>query len=274
MKRLFFSCLVGMLAIGGFDRLAEAEHPEFLRHYHIVPRLSTLGITGGLAGVHERYRLIGEYDLHTGFHHEPIGIHHDTTGGSFASFENAEVWGSIISDHPTIAIVLDVDERLNLEGLKGEQLPVAAPFDVYKFTGQTRDGSDLTLFASLIGHWMYVRGQSSPPEGGSDYFDYQLRMVARSRPFADHNDDGVVNAADYALTRDRMANSLLGSELSDWRSQFGELRPDFSEADAFMSAALGSSATAMPVPEPGSIALVVVCATLLAGARVVRRRTI
>lgn len=256
MKRLFFSCLVGTIALSGFlDRLAVAEHPEFLRHFHIVPRLSRLGITGGFAGVNERYRLIGEYDFASGYDHG------DPWGG-FASFENAEVWGSLISDLPTIAIVLDVDERLNLEGLKGERLPVAAPFDVFKFTGQTSDGSDLTLFASVLGPWMYVRGGSFPPQGGADFFDYHLRMVARSRPFADMNDDGVVDLADYTVLRDSLGGASAsaavdGIGVSEWRTQFGEQVPDFGTVDAIADAAFAKSGSGTAaVPEPSAIVLV------------------
>ena len=272
MKRLVFSCLIGMVAVGGLlGRAAQAEHPEFLRHFQIVPRLSTLTVTGGFAGVHERYRLIGEYDLHYGFHH-------DTTPGSFASFANAEVWGSIISDLPTIAIVLDVDERLNLEGLKGEQLPVAAPFDVYKFTGPTADGSDLTLFAAVLGPWMYVRGESQPPPGGSDFFDYHLRMVARSRPFADFNDDGVVNLADYAVLRDSQASATAsgaidGAGWSDWQSQFGERVPDFGGLDAIADAAFASAASTAPIPEPSAVVLAFLGLLLCARANTLRRQT-
>ncbi|MEX2168040.1 MAG: hypothetical protein WD851_01905 [Pirellulales bacterium] len=270
MKRLVFSCLVGMLAVGvPLVPVVQAEHPEFLKHFQIVPRLSTLGITGGFAGVHERYRLIGEYDFHYGFHH-------DTIPRSFASFENAEVWGSIISDLPTIAIVLDVDERLNLEGLKGEQLPVAAPFDVYKFTGPTSDGSDLTLFAAVRGPWMYVRGGSQPPQGGADFFDYHLRMVARSRPFADFNDDGVVDLADYTVLRDSQASATAsgaigGTGWSDWQSQFGERVPDFGALDDVADAAFAGAASGVAVPELSSVVLMLLGALLLARVIVWRR---
>lgn len=279
MKRLFLSCLVGTVVIGSVTaRVAEAEHPEFLTPYRVVPRLSTLGVTGGFAGVHERYRLIGKYDLHTGFHHDT-----HTTPYSFASFENAEIWGSLISDHPTIAIVLDVDEALNLEGLRGEALPVAAPFDVYKFTGKTQEGSHLTLFASLIGPWMYVRGASTPPDGGADFFDYDLRMVAHRRPFADHNGDGRVDAADYVALRDRggMGDHLGGAgavssvAYLDWRDQFGQGIPDFSDIDAMFSSMLASEGAASTsstlIAEPATLFLSFLAAGLFCGFAILRR---
>jgi hypothetical protein len=279
MKRLFLSCLVGLVVIGiATARAAEAEHPEFLTSYHVVPRLSTLGVTGGFAGVHERYRLIGEYDLHTGFHHDT-----HTTPNSFASFENAEIWGSLISDHPTIAIVLDVDEALNLEGLRGEALPVAAPFDVYKFTGKTQEGSQLTLFASLIDAWMYVRGASIPPDGGADFFDYELRMVAHRRPFADHNGDGRVDAADYAALRDRLGSThdlaagavADSSMLLDWQHQFGQETPEFGAIDALLGSMLASegaaSASSTLIPEPATLLLSFLAAGLFCGFAILRR---
>ena len=256
MKRLFFACLVGMFALGGFtSRATQAEHPDFVHHFHVVPQLSRLVITGGFAGVHEPYLLTGEYDFaHGSDHGTGPGL------GSFARFENAEIWGSLISDLPTPAIVLDVDERLNLEGLKGEQLPVAAPFDVFKFRGDTPDGSHLVLFASVLGPWMYVRGQSHPPQGGADFFDYHLRMVGRSpRPFADFNHDGIVSAADYTVFRDSQGSatgaSIDGAGLSDWKSQFGEQVPDFKFVDDIADAEFTGSASAAAVPEPSSVAL-------------------
>ena len=259
MKRLVFSCLVGMIAVaGGMGQIAVAQTAADVDHYRILPRLSTLHITGGFAGVHEHYRLIGEYDLR-----------HSASMGA-ARFANAELWGSIISDLPTPAIVLDVDERLNLEGLKGEQLPVAAPFDVYKFTGPTADGSDLTLFAAVLGPWMYVRGESQPPPGGADFFDYHLRMVARSRPFADFNDDGIVDLADYTVLRDSQTSATVsaaidGASWSDWQSQFGERVPDFRAIDAMADGDFKRSAAA--VPEPGAAMLAVLGAVLFSRIR-------
>ena len=153
--------------------------------------------TGGFAGFDWRFRLLGKYDL----------VHGDAAG-TRAKFANAEIWGSRISDGPVTADVLDVDRVFNLAGLKGESVPVAAPFDVYRFTGETADGSSVNLFASVFGPWMYVRGGTQPPPGSADFFQYDIRMLARSRPFADFNDDGRVDGADYVLARKASATGI------------------------------------------------------------------
>jgi hypothetical protein len=207
-----------------------------------------------------RYRLSGEYDF--------------DRGGDFnrmASFENAEVWGSLISDLPTPAVVIDVDEILNLDGLKGTQLPVAGPFDVYRFEGRTADESSVELFATLIGPWMYLRGDTDPPPGSADFFEYQIRALARRGRSADLNEDGVVDSADYVLARDTSGlsgNDLArGAGLAEWREQFGETIPDLTEMDAMMGAALASFVSAGAVPEPSSLAIVFVAAAILTTAR-------
>jgi PEP-CTERM motif len=268
MKRISFACVVVVLTtIGLLTTASRAQTPpEFLDHYRVLPRLSTLHQTGGIAGFDLRYRLLGKYDFQ-----------HGLGWTSTASFDNAEIWGSAISDGPTPAYVIDVDQLLNLEGLKGEALPVGAPFDVYRFRGETANGSAVQLFASVIGPWMYVRGGTLPPPNSADYFQYDVQMVARSRPFADFNDDGVVDAADYTILRNSGDMSGAGSAASDsisagagyeeWKAQFGETVPDFAAMDATLSAAAAGFGAASATPEPASLSLVLIGGLLLAGWR-------
>jgi hypothetical protein len=252
MQRLFFVCLaVASIAVCLSAQPSIAQDPPaVLDYYRLLPRLSTLRQTGGFAGAENRYRLIGEYDFR-----------HGRGRDAMAAFENAEIWGSLISDQPTPAYVLDVDEILNLEGLKGEALPVGGPFDVYRFRGVTSDESTVELFAAVIGPWMYLRGATEPPPGSADFFTYQLRALARSGPFADFNGDGVVDAADYvALRRNGGAagdESSAGAGFAEWRQQFGERAPDVEAMDAMMSAAMASAATTAAVPEPACLGLAI-----------------
>ena len=197
MKRLTLAFVASTIfAVGLSARPAGAQDPSVnLDHYRILPRLSTVHQTGGIAGFDIRYRLMGKYDL-------VHGVGPSTTGTSTrAKFDNAEIWGNPISDGPVPAIVLDVDEVFNLERLKGEALPVAAPFDVYRFTGETADGSSVNLFASVIGPWMYLRAERSRRRVRPTFSQYRVQWLARSRPFADFNDDGRVDAADFVLSR-------------------------------------------------------------------------
>jgi hypothetical protein len=252
MKRFILTGLaLAFVAIGFATRPAGAQDPStVLNHYRVLPRFSTVHQTGGFAGFDWQYRLLGEYDLARG-----------NNLGTRAKFANAEIWGSRISAGPVTADVLDVDRVFNLEGLKSELLPVAAPFDVYRFSGETSDGSSVNLFASMIGPWMYVRGGTQPPPGSADFFQYQIRMLARSRPFADFNDDGQVDSADFVLARNRAAG---GTDIHDWREQFGEVVPDVAAMDRQLSAAVGSGSS---IPEPSSLALLVI-GTLLGCRRV------
>jgi hypothetical protein len=192
-----------------------------------------------------------------------------------ARFEHAEIWGTQISDLPTPAYVLDVDEILNLEGLKGEALPVAAPFDVYKFTGETSDKSSVTLFAAVLGNWMFVRGDTEPPPGSADFFTYHVNWLARSRPFADLNGDGTVDAADFVVLRHAESQGLgvgskedgtVGVGYADWAQQFGETLPDFRLMDAALSSAMGSASSAA-IPEPASVCLALLGGMLVAPSR-------
>ena len=272
MKRFFLVCLIVVPAAGGLiTQSSRAQDPaEILDHYRLLPRLSTLHQTGGIAGIDQRYRLIGKYDFR-----------HGSGWTAKASFENAEIWGSLISDLPAPAYVIDVDEILNLEGLRGEALPVAAPFDVYQFSGLTSDGSSVELLAAVIGPWMYLRGATQPPAGSADYFTYHIQALARSRPFADFNGNGVVDAADYVMLRNSDAagsgvgiagndDVTAGAGLAEWAQQFGETVPDLTTMDAVMGAAMGSLVTTAAVPEPASVSMAVFGGLILAGLR--RRR--
>jgi hypothetical protein len=270
MKRLTLACLaLTIIAVGLSTRPAGAQDAgSILDHYRVLPRFSTVHQTGGIAGFDIRYRLMGAYDL-------VHGVAASTnTAGTRAKFANADIWGNPISDGPVPAIVLDVDEVLNLERLKGESLPVAAPFDVYRFTGETSDGSSVNLFASVIGPWMYLRGGTQPPPGSADFFKYQVQWLARSRPFADFNDDGRVDAADFVLRRKADAAGTTfspddissGAGIDDWRLQFGETVPDLAAMDRQLSVALGSGSA---IPEPTSAALLTI--GVLLGCRLFRR---
>jgi hypothetical protein len=266
MKRtLLLGILIGLTTLTWLSTASRAQDPaDRLDHFRLIPRFSTLHTTG-IEGPDQRYRLMGEYDFRRHFD-EPMQ----------AEFEQAEIWGSLISDLPTPAIVLDVDELLNLEGLKGEALPVLAPFDLYKFTGETSDGSSVELFAAMLRHWTYVAGQTEPPPGTSDFGMHRFRWLARSRPLADLNGDGVVDAADSVVFRAAEKIGLVaGSELdgtagatSDhWREQFGEAIPDLAMIDAVIGDAAANAESSAAIPEPTALHIAVIACVLLVNGR-------
>jgi len=243
-RNVLWSLLLVLAGTGFFAVPSNAQSSVgILDHYTLLPRYSTLQQSGGFAGRQTDYLLTGKYDL----------LRSASAG---AKFQNAEVWGSIISPYPTTAMVFDIDRLLNLEGLQGQALPVAAPFDVYEFTGKIADGSSIRLYGSFIGPWMYLRGSTTPPPNTADYFTYQLKALARTRPFADANNDGAVDAADYVMLRtNAAAMSSSQPTLDDWFQQFGETVPDLNAYDAMLSAAVGSLAPAAAVPEPSLCAI-------------------
>jgi hypothetical protein len=265
MKRVHPVWLAALLiAAGLLAQSGRAQDPvEILEHYRLLPRASVLHQTGGIAGVHQRYRLTGEYDFRHGL--RPL---------SMASFENAEIWGSLISDLPTPAFVIDVDEILNIEGLEGRLLPFGGPFDLYEFRGKIGDGSSIHAHAAVLGRWMYMRGFTDPPPNSADFFEYRFHTLARRGPSADLNDDGVVDAADFVAMRDEdrvgrdIRNGLtIGAGLADWRQQFGETTPDLAMMDSMMSSALASFISVTSVPEPAGFYLAVCAGLLIAGVR-------
>jgi hypothetical protein len=251
-----------MLLIGGLlNQSSRGQDPvEILEHYRLLPRVSVLHQTGGIAGVDQRYRLTGEYDFRHGL--RPL---------STAGFENSEIWGSLISDLPTPAFVIDVDEILNIDGLEGKSLPSRGPLDLYEFRGKTGDGSSIHAHAAVLGRWMYMRGFTEPPPNSADFFEYRFKTLARRGPSADVNDDGVVDAADFVAMRDvdgvgrNFRKDLsIGADLSEWRRQFGEATPDLTVMDTMLSSALASFVTVASVPEPTSLSLAFVAGILVA----------
>ncbi len=268
MRRLFFAYLSAVLVVVSVatQRGVAQQDVSILDHYRVVPQRSTLHKTDGAAGLDSLYRLTGDYD----FAHSAL----PTIG---AKFVNANIVGTPIPPGPTAAAnVIDVDQLLNLDGLTGKLLPVAAAFNVYQFQGHAADGSAVNLYASVLGPWMYLRGGTQPPASSADYFTYQLRALARTGPFADLNGDGVVDASDYALLRKSGfaggIDAATGASFADWRQQFGEAMPDLNAMDAMINTALGSGVAASSVPEPGCLGLVVFGGMLVAGRRSSRRR--
>jgi hypothetical protein len=179
-----------------------------------------------------------------------------------------------------LAYVLPLDQTLNLSGLTGWQLPVAAPFDVYQFDGTTQDGSTVKLIAAEIGPWLHLRGETTPPPGSADFFEYELKAVARRRPFADFTQDDAVDNADLATWSSRYGlkatalDSLAqgdanedgvsdGADFLEWQRQAGEVAPALASLDAMVDAALATlavngTASLAAVPEPGSLGLLVI----------------
>jgi hypothetical protein len=107
---------------------------------------------------------------------------------------------------------------------------------------------------------MYMRGQTTPV--AIDGTKYRIRALAHERPFADFNDDGVVDGED--LARWKAPAGHLNSNFLLWQRQFGEAPPLEAEFEAAIAAA---SANESGIPEPTTLSLVAAGAVLLASFR-------
>jgi hypothetical protein len=272
MKRYFSILLIASfcIALAGVApsvATAQVELKPGRTSYRFLPRYSVLHESGGIYPREVDFRVFGTYD----FVIEPSPL--DVWPPIYdARFDEVEAWGS----HPILAYVLPLNKVLNLEGLKGQQLPVAAPFDVFRFEGTTQDGSSVELFASIIGPWMRLRGGTMPPPGSADMFEYSIRALAHERPFADFDDSGSVDWSDlskwqsgYSTTTPSLEPERVGDANGDrvvdgadflsWQQQVGLADAPLAELDAAMDAALASlTANISAAPEPSAASLVAI----------------
>lgn len=238
------SLLLLTLAVGGAAAASQsvrADPPDVLRQYRFLGSLSQLRATGGIAGIDVAYDVSGTFDLITGWEYRsdppPLSLH------AYARFDQVDAWAS----HPLLdGLPLNLDRVLNLTGLRGELLPVGAPFDVYEFTGKTEDGSAVRLVGRLLGQWLALDGQTTPPPGSADFLAYELRSWARLRPFADFDVDDAVGDGDLTVWEQHFGavlppasdppwiwgdadedGAVDGADLLLWQRQYGETPPVF-----------------------------------------------
>ncbi|WP_425399834.1 PEP-CTERM sorting domain-containing protein [Aeoliella sp.] len=267
--------LVALVLIGLSSSAVAEEAPDvldLLPRYHLLPRHSYVQQSGDDLERDILWRARGSY----GFMATQLTIY--PAPPPRASFYNPEIWGTIVSGGPAITLALDVDSKFNLDGLRGTLVPTLRPYgDLYHFTGFAEDNLAVDLYALQQGNWMYLKGTSYTTTDFGPYEEYNIRALARTRPWADLNDDGRVNIADYVMMRNHQGSDLdaltlgdaEGVTMADWKSQFGETMPSMDDFDATMASAISSmSALAVAIPEPTSVGL------LLAGALglLIRRR--
>jgi len=257
--RTRFSALVllcvSVLATQANSAGAQDFFPSHTRHYKFLPRLSTLNQSGGFAGVNIDYNVVGTYDFITT--PSPLAVYPPIIIGDFDNVVAAGVRGFQ-------NFALKLDAAINLSGLHGSS-QFNGPTNVFRFRGETGDGSKVELWAATRGPWMYMRGGTTPPPPPpehADYFVYHIKALAHERPFADFNDDGVVDGADLATWT--VPTGHLNSDFLSWQQQFGEAPPEEAEFEAAIAAA---GALAAAVPEPGSLALVLGGIILLTASR-------
>lgn len=254
--------LVALLAASAVAQTVSTDH------YRFLPKLSVLNQSGGFGGFDVDHRVMGTFDFEI-----EIGPTDVSPTEYVAKFSDVNAWAS----HPILAYVLPLNQTLNLEGLVGRKVPVAAPIDIYRFDGETNDGSSVELYAAQIGPWLHLKGTTTAPPNSADFFEYELKAVARRTPFADFDGNSSVDSIDLAKWAGRFglkttAGDTLGqgdanndgvtdgADFLAWQRQVGEVVPTAESLDALVEAALAtvrpaSQSSIAAVPEPATLSL-------------------
>jgi hypothetical protein len=246
-----------------------ADPPDIIAAYRFAPRVSTIV---PIANPDHELNVYGTFDFIRGWDYrdDPPSI------VRYADFENVRAW----AQNPlSLAPSLDVDGIFNLSGLQGVELPTASIFEVSKFDGKNLAGDQVELFVSVLGRWLYLRGDArfaDQPERG-----WRVNALARQRPFADFDEDGDVDADDLTAWKDRAGlwtglndadgdDFQTGADFLYWQQQLGETPPSPAAFEAAINAALAASAAA--VPEPAALTIVAALALLASASRFRRPR--
>lgn len=208
---------------------------------------------GGFAGLNLRLPISGSFDFVTGFRYEFPNLQ------PYAAFTNVEATAA----DPTgiTPFSFDIDSSLNLSGLEGLPLPVGAPFNVYRFDGEDGQGAPMELFVAELDRWLYLRGGNDP--GCCDFFQYEIRAVARQTPFPDFNDDAVVDDVDLMEWESHYgeATGMSGGDFLAWQRELGAEAPTIEYFESLIDAAISSqtSVASVTVPEPQTLFLALCC---------------
>jgi hypothetical protein len=259
------SALFFLAALVGSQALAQVEDdlrrpPDILRHYRFIPSRSSLEVTGGFAGIEQKFFPRGTFDIHTGYREEPRSMGPLPLYVPFAKFENVRSW--LVPDS-RLDYVWDTDDTLNLSGLDGTFRP-GEPNHLF-FRGEDGQVQPFKLMAVQRGRLLHLVGENDP--GCCDFFHYKFDAFAHLAPYADFNIDGRVDRADLGVLMANMGKraeaSLVegdadgdgdvdGDDFLTWQREIGEATPLSAFADDSLDDA---SLNAGAVPEPATLAI-------------------
>jgi hypothetical protein len=247
---------------------AGAQPPDLLRGYRFLPRHSTLSVSGGFAGLDLDLPIFGRFGFVTGFHSDspsPLPVLQP-----FARFVNVEAEAINPADFGPYSF--DIDETLNLSGLRGRPGPLALPLPNWSFEGVDGQEAPMSLLAIEVGRWLVMFGHNEAP--CCDFFDYEIRAVARQVPFADFDDDGDSDRDDFSrLVANFGADGGALLEHGDTDvdgdvdgHDFLNVQRDYGDtADTALALATSALANISTVPEPSSCALLLIAASVFIG---------
>jgi hypothetical protein len=260
-----------LAALVGAEALAQADDdlrrpPDILRHYRFIPSRSSLEVTGGFAGIEQKFFPFGRFDLHTGYRFDPRAF--PSVWLPFAKFENVRSW--LVPDS-RLDYVWDTDDTLNLSGLNGTFRP-GEPSHLF-FRGEDGQGQPFKLLAVQRGRLLHLMGENDP--GCCDFFHYKFDAFAHLAPYADFNIDGRVDRGDLDVLLAHMGTrtdarfeqgdadgdgDVDGGDFLTWQREIGEATP----LSAFAGDTLDdASFSAAAVPEPATLAVAAAAALFM-----------
>jgi hypothetical protein len=268
------SALFLLAALVGAEAFAQAGEelrrpPDMLRRYRFIPRLSSLEVTGGFAGIRQEFFPFGTFGISTGYVPGPTDVYPPVYIPE-AKFV-IEPWESWLVPNSPLTYVWETDDTLNLTGLDGTFRP-GEPNHLF-FRGVDGQGQPFKLMAVQRGRLLHLMGENSP--GCCDFFHYKFDAFAHQTPYSDFNVDGRVDRSDLDVL---MANigkreearfeqgdadgdgDVDGDDFLTWQREIGAATPLSAFAsDSLADAGLNSAA----VPEPATLAIAAAAALFM-----------
>jgi uncharacterized protein (TIGR03382 family) len=263
------TAIVVLLGHSGGELLAQAIDPFGLPpyseyHYRFIPSRSSLEVTGGFAGIEQKFFPYGEFDLVT-FNDSvtcaAIGCPPPRLN-PVARFE-LERWDSWLVPDSPLAYVWSTDDTLNLSGLRGTFNP-DDPSRMF-FRGVDGQGQPFRLMAVQRGRLLHLVGENDP--GCCDFFHYKFDAYAHLAPYSDFNLDGNVDRADLDTLMSNLGTfskasleqgdadadgDVDGDDFLTWQREVGFATP----LSAFAGDSLSEAGfTTAAVPEPAAVFL-------------------
>jgi hypothetical protein len=198
--------LLVLLAICSLGRPAEAEYGDGsdtavsveTSTYVFVPDQSVVVQTGGIAGVHETYGIEGKFHMTVDF---DVGI---------ASFDKVD---ANLTEPSGFLYTQSLGVLFNMTELAG----AVVNDSVIEFKGKTADdtNTDILINLTFLGDWIHLTGETIPPPGSADFFEYNLAAVAWKKY---GGGAGEPNDPYLIYTTEQM--NAIGAEPNDWDKHF------------------------------------------------------
>jgi len=189
-------CLFGWVAEakdGGDDMMASAETSTYV----FLSDQSTVIQTGGIAGVHETYSIEGQLQLTVDFD-AGIALFHQVDANLIeeSSFLYTQSLGVLFNMTELIGTVV------------GDM--------TVKFEGKTTDGTNTNILLRLAftGASAHLVGETIPPPGSADFFNYKMDAVAWKK----YGGTGESNNPYLIYTAEQMND--IGVDPDDWDKHF------------------------------------------------------